>query len=139
MVGPAVTLFQNQAAEQPATTQNTASSTTAPGAPGSQTNTPPPGLFDGGGMLLPLLVVIAIFYFLVFGPDRKNRKKREEMLKQIKKGDRVMTTGGMYATVAAVAEDEVTLQIADGVRARFTRAAIQTVTPEEAPAEEKKR
>jgi preprotein translocase subunit YajC len=137
MVGPAVTLFQNQAAEQPASTQNTANTTT-PGAPGSQTNTPPPGLFDGGGMLLPLLVVIAIFYFLVFGPDRKNRKKREEMLKQIKKGDRVMTTGGMYATVAAVAEDEVTLQIADGVRARFTRAAIQTITPEEAAVDTKK-
>lgn len=84
-----------------------------------------------GGMMFPLIAVFAIFWFVMIGPERKQRKKRQEMLEALKKGDRVMTTGGMYASVAAVQDDLVTLQIADGVRARFSRASIQTVLVEE--------
>ena len=59
------------------------------------------------------------------------------MLKNIGKGDKVMTTGGLHATVASVQDDILTLQIADGVRARFSRSAVQTVVTDEAPATEK--
>jgi len=85
----------------------------------------------GFNFLIPMLLIIGIFYIVMIGPERKQRKKREEMLKALKKGDRIMTTGGMLASVAQVQEDVVTLQVADGVRLRFTRQAIQTVLDED--------
>lgn len=91
-----------------------------------------PGLFDN--MMFPMLAVFAIFYFVMIAPERKARKKRETMLQALKKGDRVLTSGGMYASVAAIGEDAVTLQIDDGVRVRFNRSAIQTVLDGDAPA-----
>jgi len=92
------------------------------------------GIFDSIGPIVPLVAVFAIFYFVMIGPERKQRKKREAMLKQLKKGDKVMTSGGMYGSVAAIDGDRVTLQIDDGVRARFSRAAIQEVLPDDSPA-----
>jgi len=90
------------------------------------------------GMLLPLVLCAIVFYFLVIGPERKQRKKREAMLKNIGKGDKVMTTGGIYGTVASVQDDVLTLQVAEGVRVRFSRSAVQTIiTDEAAPVTEK--
>lgn len=104
-------------------------------APGNAPQPAPGGsLFTG--MAMPLLLCAVVFYLLVLGPERKQRKKRDEMLKKLAKGDRVMTTGGMHATVAAVQDDVVTLQIAEGVRARFARSAIQVVITEDATAPE---
>jgi preprotein translocase subunit YajC len=77
-----------------------------------------------GSLMFPMLLVFAIFYFVMIGPERK---KRELMLAELKKGDRVLTTGGMFAVVAAMQDDVVTLQIDDGVRVRFSRASIQSV------------
>src|SRR5437867_3879474 len=90
---------------------------------------PPSSLF--GGIAMPLLLCAVVFYLLVLGPERKQKKKREEMLAKLAKGDKVMTTGGLYASVVAVQDDVVTLQIADGVRARFARSAVQSVITEE--------
>ena len=113
--------------------QDPNSSTPAPGAEDA-----PSGIFGGLGSFFPIIAIFAIFYFVMIGPERKNRKKREGMLAALKKGDKVMTNVGMYATVAAVQDDRVTLQIADGVRVRYSVAAIQTVETDEAPAEQKK-
>lgn len=93
---------------------------------------PAGGASPFSGMLLPLVLCAVVFYFLVIGPERKQRKKRDLMLKNIAKGDKVMTTGGLHATVAAVQDDVLTLQIADGVRARFSRSAVQTIVADEA-------
>jgi len=79
------------------------------------------------GLMFPMLLVFAIFYFVMIGPERKARRKRQAMLGELKKGDKVLTTGGMFASVAAIQDDVVTLQIDDGVRGRFNRSAIQTV------------
>jgi preprotein translocase subunit YajC len=73
----------------------------------------------------------------MIGPERKQRKKREAMLAALGKGDKVMTTGGMYGSVAAVQDDVVTLQIADGVRVRFARSSIQSVLGDDKPAADK--
>lgn len=89
-----------------------------------------PGLFSGNTMLL-IAALIAIFYFVLIAPEKKQRRKREEMLGALKKGDKIMTTSGMYGAVAQVQEDVVTVQAADGVRLRFSRAAIQTVLTDE--------
>jgi preprotein translocase subunit YajC len=90
-----------------------------------------------GGFMVPLLLCAVVFYFLILGPERKQRKKRDEMLKKLGKGDKVMTTGGLFASVVGIQDDVVTLQIADGVRARFSRSAIQMVITDEQPATEK--
>lgn len=101
------------------------------------TEQPPPG---GGllGMLVPMAVIIGIFYFIVILPERKKQKQRNAMLGAMKKGDKVMTSGGIFGQVAAIQDDEVTLQVDEGVRMRFARAAIQTIiTPDEPRADKK--
>jgi preprotein translocase subunit YajC len=85
----------------------------------------------------PFAIIMVIFYFLLIAPDRKQRKKREAMIAAVKKGDKVLTTGGMYATVAAVNEDSITLLAADDVRLRFSRQAIAQVLEPSADASDK--
>lgn len=80
---------------------------------------------------LPMIAIFAIFYFVLIRPERAQRKKREEMLSKMQKGDKVMTTGGMYGTIAALTDKEVTLEIADGVRVKFVRQSIQEVRAEQ--------
>jgi preprotein translocase subunit YajC len=78
-------------------------------------------------MLMPVLLVIGVFYFVMIGPERKQRKARERMLGALKKGDRVITTSGMHATVVGIQEDVLTLQADEGVRLKFNRGAVQSV------------
>lgn len=80
-----------------------------------------------GDMMFPLLIVFAIFYFVLIRPEKKKQRAREDMLKNMEKGDKVMTTSGLLGSVAQIQEDVITLQVADGVRMRFTRAAVQEV------------
>jgi preprotein translocase subunit YajC len=84
------------------------------------------GLF-GGNFLVPMVAIMAIFYFVLILPEKKQRKKREELLGSLKKGDKVITSSGIHATVGQVQDDIVTLVVADGVRIRFSRAAVQHV------------
>lgn len=80
--------------------------------------------------LMPMLVgVLLIFYFLAWRPQAKERRARENLLKSVQKGDKVITSSGMYGTVAALGEKEVTLKVDDknNVRLRFSRQAIQNV------------
>jgi preprotein translocase subunit YajC len=114
-----------------ASIQDQTPSGTPPSDPGAGATGAP-----GWWSFLPYVAIIAVFYFVMIMPERKARKKREAMLSAMKKGDRVMTSSGMYATIAAIEGDDVTLQIADGVRARFTRQSIAQVIEEKA--EEKK-
>ncbi|MCZ6599151.1 MAG: preprotein translocase subunit YajC, partial [Planctomycetota bacterium] len=102
-----------------------------------QPPTEDPGAGEGGGglfsgnFLFVMVAILAIFYFVMIVPEKKQRKKREDMLGALKKGDKVMTTSGVYAAVAQVQDDIVTLQVADGVRMRFSRTSIQTVLVDE--------
>ena len=120
--------------------QDTAAQTSAPAGPASGSPagpTPAPSGNPMTSLAMPLILCAVVFYLLVLGPERKQRKKRDEMLKNIAKGDKVMTTGGLHATVAGIQDDVITLQIAEGVRARFARSAVQTVIVEESPEPEK--
>ena len=128
---PALLDLAQDAAPAPPPTQS--AETAAPG--GAPASPAPQSAFTS--MLMPLLLCAVVFYFLVLGPERKQRKKRDEMLKKLGKGDKVMTTGGLYASVVAVQDDVVTLQIADGVRARFSRSAVQTVITDDTATTEK--
>ena len=84
-------------------------------------------------MMLPFILIFVVFWVLLIGPDRKNRKRRAAMIAQLKKGDDVLTTGGIFGRVTTVEEERVTVQIADGVRVKMSRAAIQAVLGADEP------
>jgi preprotein translocase subunit YajC len=117
--------------------QDAAAQTSAPASGSAAGPAPAPSGSPLTSMAMPLVLCAVVFYLLVLGPERKQRKKRDEMLKNIAKGDKVMTTGGLHATVAGIQDDVITLLIADGVRARFARSAVQTVVVEDSPSTEK--
>lgn len=91
------------------------------------------GTADGGLALLtqlaPLLLIFGVFYFLLIRPQQKKQKEHREMLKTLKRGDRVLTSGGIIAKVTTVKEgvDEVEVEIAAGVRVAVLRATISDV------------
>jgi preprotein translocase subunit YajC len=88
---------------------------------------------DPFGILLPLLAVVGIFWFLVFRPEHKQRKERERKVQSLKKGDRVVTTGGILGEVVKVEETEVVLRVDRDVRLHFAKSAIFNImTPESA-------
>ena len=75
--------------------------------------------------MLPMLVgVPLIFYFIVFRPQTKARQEHEQLLKQLKKNDEVVTTGGLFGTVVDVRSDTVTLRLDDTLRVKCERSAI---------------
>jgi len=80
---------------------------------------------------LPILAIGAVFYFLVIAPANKQRKKQQEMLGSLKKGDRVLTTGGIYGTIQGVEAEVVYLKIAENVKVKVARSAVSGVVTEE--------
>ncbi len=80
-----------------------------------------------GSMLPMILAFIAIMYFLMIRPQQKREKERREMLNSLAKGDKVITTGGMYGTVVDLSEDKVTLRVDDKVEIDFVRGAVAQI------------
>ena len=74
--------------------------------------------------LIPFALVLAIFYFVILLPMKRRQKKVQEFLGALKVGDKVVTSGGMYGSIAKLGEDAVQLQIAPNVRVDISRAAI---------------
>ena len=86
-------------------------------------------------MLLPLLLIFAVFYILILRPQQKQAKQRKEMLAAIRRGDRIVTGGGVYGTVTKVIDDnDVMVEIAEGVRVRVQRVLVSTVVAKTEPA-----
>ena len=83
---------------------------------------------------LPIIAIGLVFYFLVIAPANKQRKKTQEMLSSLKKGDRVMTTGGIYGTIQGVEAEVVYLKIAENIKVKVARSAITGVVTEEGEA-----
>jgi len=83
---------------------------------------------------LPIIAIGLVFYFLVIAPANKQRKKTQEMISSLKKGDRVMTTGGIYGTIQGVEAEVVYLKIAENVKVKVARSAISGVVTEEGEA-----
>ena len=73
---------------------------------------------------LQFVLIFAVFYFLVFAPMRKKQKKHQEMLQDLKAGDRVVTNGGIHGTVVGVSDDLVQLRIADQVKIDVSKSAV---------------
>jgi preprotein translocase subunit YajC len=81
--------------------------------------------------MLPILLIFAVFYFLLIVPQQRQRKKTQEMLSNLKSGDRVITSGGVYGTITGFRDTVVQLQIANQVRIDVSRTAIASLQPEE--------
>ncbi len=92
------------------------------------------GLGGGSGLgsFLPIILIFVVFYFLLIRPQQTKMKKHRAMLSMVKRGDRVLTGGGILGTITKVREetDEVTVEIADGVRVDILRGTITDVLSE---------
>jgi len=89
------------------------------------------GPFDGAGSMmqfLPLVLIVAVFYFLLIRPQQKKMKDHKAMVAAVKRGDRVITSGGIIGVVTKVVDDnELQLEIAEGVRVRMLKGSINDV------------
>jgi len=100
----------------------------------------------GGGSLLggiegflPIVLIFVVFYFLLIRPQQKRAKQHREMLSNVRRGDRVLTGGGLYGTVTKVVSDaEVIVQIAEAVKVRVARGTIAEVISKTEPAKPEK-
>lgn len=78
--------------------------------------------------LIPFALIIVVFYFFLIRPQQKKQKEREKILDALKKGDRIVTIGGLHGTVVEVNQEKKTVLIdAGGVKLKFDRSAISTV------------
>ncbi|MEO0586218.1 MAG: preprotein translocase subunit YajC [Planctomycetota bacterium] len=102
----------------------------ADGAPlGTGSGSQPGGLFGSSGFLFLMIGMIVVMYIVVFGGQRREKKRKTEMLDGMQKGDRIQTVGGVLGTVLEVKEHEVVLKVDENAntRMRFAKSAVQTV------------
>jgi preprotein translocase subunit YajC len=97
---------------------------------------PPQGGDAGGGLMSTLIMfglIIAIFYFMILRPQQKRQKERQAMLDTVKKGDKIVTAGGLHGTVVGVDEKTLLIQVADNVKMKFDRSAVGSIMREGEP------
>jgi preprotein translocase subunit YajC len=84
---------------------------------------------QGGGLgaFVPLILMFAIFYFLLIRPQQKKAKAHKAMLAAVKKGDRVVSSGGLHGVITGLTDDAVTMEIAPKVRVKVSRGSIAAV------------
>ena len=95
----------------------------------------------GGGdifsMMFPLVLIFAVFYFLLIRPQQKKMKDHREMLAAVRRGDKVVTGGGIIGTVAKVtSDDELQVEIAEGVKVKISRSTLASVMSKTEPLRE---
>ena len=94
------------------------------------------GLGGGGGLvqLLPLVLIFVVFYFLLIRPQQKKLKEHRRMVSELTRGDKVITAGGLHATVSKIEDDQtVILEIADKVRVKAERSTISGLASKPQP------
>ncbi|MEJ2023494.1 MAG: preprotein translocase subunit YajC [Deltaproteobacteria bacterium] len=79
------------------------------------------------GAFIPLILMFVIFYFLLIRPQQKKAKMHKQMLAEIKKGDRVVSSGGLHGVVTGIADDVVTMEIAPKIRVKVSRGSISGI------------
>ena len=96
------------------------------------------GAAQGGlmGMFFPLIIFVLIFYFFIIRPQRKRDKQHNNMIAGINRGDQIVTIGGFLGTVREVRDDTFQIEIAEGVRVRILKSAVQTKRANTTPSNE---
>ena len=82
---------------------------------------------------IPLILIFVIMYFLILRPQQKRMKEQRNMIAELKRGDQVVTQGGIIGKITDVKDDEVTVEIAQGVKIRVVRATIAQVVSQPKP------
>lgn len=94
----------------------------------------PQGGQSGGGQMFSTLIFFAlifvIFYFMILRPQQKRAKERQKLLESLKKGDKVVTSGGLHGKIVNVDEKTILLDVGDNVKLKFERSAVNVVTRE---------
>ncbi len=78
----------------------------------------------GFNAFIPIILMFAIFYFLLIRPQQKKTKEHQAVLSQLKKGDKVLTAGGIHGEISGIKDDIITVEIAPKVRIRVSRGSI---------------
>ena len=93
----------------------------------------------GFSSLFPIILVFVIFYFLLIRPQQKQKKQHQEMINQLKKGDRIITSGGIHGRVTSVGEVTLTVEISEKVRIKLTKGNVAGLarSQSQAPASKK--
>jgi preprotein translocase subunit YajC len=90
--------------------------------------------------MFPLILIFVVFYFLLIRPQQKKAKQHKAMLEAVRRGDKVVTGGGIIGTVIKVIDDhEITVEIADGIKVRVQRGLLATVLTKTEPVKEDKK
>jgi preprotein translocase subunit YajC len=95
-----------------------------------------PNQGEGPGLMSNVILfgsIILIFYFMIIRPQQKRAKERQKLIESMKKGDKVITSGGMYGTIAGLDEKTVLVEIADKIKVKLDRSAIATIISDSAP------
>lgn len=80
--------------------------------------------------LIPFILVFVIFYLLIIMPQRKRQKRHQEMVQQLKPGEKIITTGGIHGTVMGVQQDKIEVKIASNVKVDISKNAVAAVLSE---------
>lgn len=92
----------------------------------------------GGGagaiaQFIPLILIFVIMYFLILRPQQKRMKEHRNMVQTLKRGDQIVTQGGLIGKVTDVKDDEISVEIAQGVKVRVVRSTVAQVVSKTAP------
>jgi len=91
-----------------------------------------PSILDQVLQMLPMFVmIVVIFYFVIYRPQKQQREKHKTMLSDLKKGDKVVTTGGIWGTVTNLGKETVTLQVAENAKIKVVRDHIARIRGED--------
>ena len=93
--------------------------------------TPPADGAGGGGSMISTVImfslIIFIFYFMIIRPQQKRAKERASLLEAVKKGDKIITVGGVHGTVVGLEDKTLLVEVADGVKVKYERTAVSTI------------
>jgi preprotein translocase subunit YajC len=87
----------------------------------------------GFASFIPLILMFVIFYFLLIRPQQKKSKEHRQMIGNLKKGDRIITSGGIYGRITAVGESTLTVEISDKVRVKVGRSNVSALVQPSSP------
>ncbi len=79
------------------------------------------------GTLIMFMLIIFIFYFLIIRPQQKRQKERQKLLDAVKKGDKVITAGGLHGEIVGIEENTILLKVADNVKLKLDRSSVNTI------------
>ena len=89
------------------------------------------GQGGGFGAFIPLILMFAIFYFLLIRPQQKKAKLHKEMISSLKKGDRIVSSGGLHGVITGISDETVTAEIAPKVRVKISRGSVAGATKQQ--------